>query len=298
MNAGVARDRQILRIILIEGAANLLVVCAKTVIGLSTGSIAILGDALHSLTDASNNLVAWFVVRFSHLPADREHPYGHRKFETLAVFILASILVALSFQLLLNAINKQPASITSSTLELVVMIGVLIVNISVSTWEAYWAKRLKSDILMADASHTFADIMVTLSVIIGWQLSAQGYVWADRLCALGVSGFVMYLAYTLFRRAIPVLTDRYAVEASRVAARIKQIDGVLDAYNIRSRWMGDSSAIDLVIAVDAQLSTEQAHRIADRAEAVLHNEFDIGDVSIHVEPYAVDGRNSDRNVSR
>ena len=79
-------DRQVLRIIFIEGAANVLVLIAKAVIGLSTGSMAILSDAVHSLTDAANNVVAFFVIRYSSMPADREHPYGHRKFETLAVF--------------------------------------------------------------------------------------------------------------------------------------------------------------------------------------------------------------------
>ena len=78
------KDKQVRRIILLEGSANLLILICKALVGLSTGSMAILADAAHSLTDLMNNIVAWIVMRFSSLPADREHPYGHRKFETLA----------------------------------------------------------------------------------------------------------------------------------------------------------------------------------------------------------------------
>ena len=91
-----SRDSKVQRILLIEGSVNLLVFVAKLIVGLTTGSLAILGDAIHSMTDVINNVIAWSVVRLSHAPADREHPYGHRKFETLAVFFLASLLVVLA----------------------------------------------------------------------------------------------------------------------------------------------------------------------------------------------------------
>ena len=79
------RDSQVLRVIVIEGSANAVVLAAKAVVGFSTGSLAVLGDAIHSLTDVMNNAVAWVVIRHSKAPPDAEHPYGHRKFETLAV---------------------------------------------------------------------------------------------------------------------------------------------------------------------------------------------------------------------
>ena len=288
MNQYTQRDKKILRIILIEGAANVLVLIAKTVIGLSTGSMAILSDAIHSLTDAANNIVAFFVVRYSGLPADREHPYGHRKFETLAVFILASILVVLSFQLAINAISKDEAPVISGDLELAIMLCVLGINILVSSWQRYWAKRLNSDILLADASHTFADVLITSGVIVGWQLSAAGYAWVDRACALAVSAFVMYLAYSLFRRAIPVLTDEYAIDPAELRELVSAIEGVEKVYNIRSRWVGNSCAVDLVISVDPGLSIEQSHDITDNIESALQQQFNVTDISIHVEPHIMD----------
>jgi cation diffusion facilitator family transporter len=127
------RDKDIQRVILIEGTANLIVLIAKVVVGFTTGSLAIIGDAIHSLTDIITNIVAWVVTRLSSIPPDREHPYGHRKFETLAVFFLASLMVVLAFELALHAINKDDSDIASSTWELGIMLAVLGVNIALAT---------------------------------------------------------------------------------------------------------------------------------------------------------------------
>lgn len=284
MKDSTHRDQQVRRIILIEGSANLLVLIGKTFVGLSTGSMSILADAIHSLTDLTNNVVAWFVMHFSSLPADREHPYGHRKFETLAVFILASILVVLAFELALNAITREETEVASSGIELIVMLSVLAINILVTNWQHRWANRLDSDILRADATHTFADVLITSVVIGGWQLSAMGYLWVDRLCALGVSFLVFYLAYNLFRRAVPVLLDEYAIDPEELSNIINNVHGVRSTSRIRSRWIGKTRAIDLVISVDPTLSIEESHRIADEIESLIEERFDTTDISIHVEP--------------
>jgi cation diffusion facilitator family transporter len=280
----IKKDKQVRRVILIEGSANLLVLIAKTIVGLSTGSMGILADAIHSLTDLTNNIIAWIVIHFSSLPADREHPYGHRKLETLAVFILASILVVLAFELALHAINKDYTEVVSSGLELLIMLCVLLINIVVTSWQHMWAKRLDSDILYADATHTFADVLITSAVIAGWQLSAIGYAWADRLCALSVALFIFYLAYSLFRRAIPILIDEYAIDPVELSNIIKTVSGVKKVYKIRSRWVGKARAVDLVISVDSTLSTEESHTIADTIESLIENHFGATDISIHVEP--------------
>ena len=278
------RDKQVRRVILIEGSANLLVLICKTVIGLSTGSMAILADAVHSLTDLTNNIIAWIVMHFSSLPADRKHPYGHRKFETLAVFVLASILVVFAFELALNAIKKEDTEVASSGIELVIMLGVLLINIVVTSWQHMWARRLDSDILYADATHTFADVLITSVVIAVWQLSAIGYAWADRACALGVAILIIYLAYKLFRRAIPILLDEYAIDPQEIINVIKNVDGVMDVSRIRSRWIGKACAIDMIISVDSSISTEESHKIADEIESLIEQRFDTSDISIHVEP--------------
>jgi len=278
------RDSKILRIILIEGVANLAVLAIKLVVGLATGSLAVLGDAVHSLTDVINNIAAWFVTRHSVRPADSRHPYGHRKFETIAVFLLATLLAVLAFELVVHAITREKTEILTGKLELGLMLVVLTINIVISTWQRSWAKRLKSDILLADANHTFSDVLITASVITGWQLSAMGWFWIDQLCALAVAGLILYLAYGLFKRTLPVLLDERAIDPDKIRRAAQEINGVLGIRRVRSRWVGSIRAADLVIEVDAQLSTEAAHEIADRLETLLAERFEIHDISIHVEP--------------
>lgn len=281
---GAQRDRLVRRIILLEGLANLTVLVAKLIVGLSTGSLAVLGDAVHSLTDLANNGVAWVVIRLSAQPADREHPYGHRKFETLAVFGLATLLVVLAFELALHALRREEVQVVRDAWGLGIMLGVLGVNVIIATWQRYWARRLRSDILLADANHTFADVLTTIVVIGGWQLSTMGYPWLDTLCALGVSGLVMYLAYRLFKRAVPTLVDRYAVEPESLAAAARRVPGVRRVRRVRSRWIGSTRAVDMVVTVDPDLPTTEAHAIADSLERLLEEDYRVGDVSIHVEP--------------
>jgi cation diffusion facilitator family transporter len=279
------RDKNVQRIILIEGLVNLVVLVSKVVVGFTTGSLAIIGDAIHSLTDVINNIVALVVIRISSSPPDREHPYGHRKFETIAVFFLASLLVVLSFELAMHAINREDTDIVSSDWGLAVMLTVLGINIALSAWQRRWAKRLKSDILLADSSHTFADAMTTIVVIVGWQLSAMGYFWLDQICALAVAVLVFYLAYSLFKRTFPILSDTFALDPELLANSIRTVDGVFKVNRVRSRWIGSEKSVDLVISVDANISTNDSHEIATTVEALIAKEYDVSDISIHVEPY-------------
>ena len=279
------RDRRVLRIIVIEGLANLVVLVVKLVVGLATGSLAVLGDAIHSLTDLVNNLVAWFVTRHSLKPADSRHPYGHRKFETIAVFALAALLAVLAFQLIVQALTREVTEIATGGVELALMFGVLTVNIVVSSWQRVWARRLESDILLADANHTLSDVLITASVIIGWQLSAMGWLWVDQVSALAVAGLIFYLSYGLFRRTLPVLLDERAIDADRLRAAVQDVDGVRAVRRVRSRWIGSARAVDIVIEVDADLPTAAAHDIADQLEQLLAEHFDVHDVSVHVEPH-------------
>lgn len=267
---GIAkRDKQVQKIILLEGLANLVVLVAKVAVGLATGSLAVLSDAVHSLTDVANNVIAWGVIRISSQPANREHPYGHRKFETLAVFGLATLLTVLAFELALHAVRREQVEIVSDAWSIGLMLGVLGVNIGIASWQRYWALRLDSEILLADANHTFVDVLTTIVVIGGWQLSAIGYPWLDSLCALGVAALILYLAYSLFRRALPVLVDQIAIEPELVITLVQNESDVRKVQRVRSRWIGSNKAVDMVIKVDPVLSTAEAHKVADKVEQLL-----------------------------
>jgi cation diffusion facilitator family transporter len=279
------KDKKVQQIIFIEGIYNVIVLGLKLVVGLATNSLAIIGDAIHSLTDVLNNIVIWLVMRVAGKPADKDHPYGHRKFETMAVFALASILVVLAVELILQTFRAEPKEIFSESWGLGLMILVLILNFSVSIWEKHWAKKLDSDILYADSQHTFVDALTTVFVIVSWQLSAIGYVWLDKLCAIGVAGLVLYFAFELFHKVVPILVDGFAIDPDLLSQSAGQVKGVKEVRQVRSRWIGDIKAVDLIIAVDAKLSIKESHDIAHDVEDLLVEKYGVADVSIHVEPF-------------
>jgi cation diffusion facilitator family transporter len=279
-----ARDRRVRRVLGIEAIFNAGVAGTKAAVGFATGSSAILSDAVHSLADLSNNAVALVATRMASAPPDREHPYGHRKFETLAVFVLGTALAVLALQLVLRAFRSEPNPVLAHAWSLALMLGVLVVNVGVTTWESRWARRLGSEILRADARHTLADVLVTLGVIASWQLSSAGYRWLDPLATLGVALLILYLAWGLFQRAIPVLVDRSLLDPEELRAAVEGVSGVHATQRVRSRGAAGEARVDVVVSVDGDLSTEESHAIADDIERVLAERFAVDDVTVHVEP--------------
>ena len=272
-------------VLLVEGLANLVVLAAKVVVGWTTGSVAILGDAVHSLTDLANNGLALVASRLSTAPPDRDHPYGHWKFEPLAVFGLATLLVVMAVEIVLHALGRFGRPVASSGWGLVLMLGVLAVNLVVTAWEHVQARRLDSNLLRADARHTLSDVLTTVAVIAGWQLAIRGWPWLDALFAVLVAALVFYLAFGLFRRAIPALVDKVATDPGDVMETVHAIPSVRAVRRVRSRTSGAGIAADVVIAVDGNLTTAEAHGIADTVESILARKFGIEDVTVHIEPH-------------
>lgn len=272
------------RVLLVEGGANLLMLLAKLAVGITSGSTAVLGDSLHSLTDLANNGVALAIERVSSRPPDADHPYGHRKYEQLAVFTLAAFLTVVAFELVMHSLRRGDTEIARSGWGLVTMLGVLSTNVALATWEAGRARALDSDLLRADARHTMGDVATTVVVIVGWQIGALGYAWIDRVFAIGVAGFVLYLAFGLFRRAVPVLVDEAASAPTDVQRIVEDIEQVREVRRVRSRSTGEGASADVVIAVDDLLTTAQAHAVADAVENALETQLGIHDVSVHIEP--------------
>ncbi|MBW2268698.1 MAG: cation transporter [Deltaproteobacteria bacterium] len=256
----------------------------KLFVGFATGSMVILGDAVHSLTDLANNVVAWLVVRWSTRPPDDEHPYGHRKFETVAVFLLAMLLTVTAFELGLRALSRPRPEIVHADWAVVAMLCVLLTNVGLASWQAMWARKLESDILGADARHTFADVLTTIVAIAGWQAAVRGYPWVDTVSALGVALLILFLAYGLFRRSLPVLVDGVSIDPERLEQAALRVSGVVGVRRARSRSYGYRAVVDLVVLVEPDLSTVASHEIATIVEQVIRSEWPVDAVTVHIEP--------------
>lgn len=281
------RHASVRRVLLGILVANLAVVGAKIAVGLATGSLAVLGDAVHSSVDALNNVVALLVMRVASAGPDADHPYGHGKFETLGALLIVGFLSVSCFELVKGAVASLAAggrTLDLSTTDFGLLGATLLINVGVASFEASKGRRLKSEILLADAAHTRADVFITIGVLIGLAASNAGYPLVDPLVALGVAAFIVRIAWQVVRRSIPVLVDERAMPAVEIRQAAELVPGVRRAYHIRSRGGNTVRFAELTIAVDGSADVRTAHAIADDVERRLVTALGLTEVVVHVEP--------------
>lgn len=281
------RNAQVRRVLLGLLVANLGVVGAKFVIGLRSGSLGVLGDAVHSSVDAMNNVLALAVIWIAAREPDQDHPYGHEKFETLGALAIVVFLSITCFELVENAIGRLVAgspTLQISNPELMVLGGTLVVNVIVTVYETGRGRALGSAILLADAAHTRADVFITVGVLVGVIAGRYGYGTVDPIMALVIAGLILFLAYRIVAQSVPDLVDQLAVSADEIRRVSEAINGVGRAYDIRSRGAQERRFAELTIGVDGTSTVAAAHAIADAVEARLHSELGIHEVIVHVEP--------------
>lgn len=274
------------KVLLFEGIVNLLLAILKFVIGLTVQSTAIIADAAHSISDVANNGLAFLAIRFSEHPADEDHPYGHHKFETLAVFALASSLVIIAFEVIIHAIGRIGEPPTDSKIGFWLLVGCIIANIALTTWEHYWAKKLDSHLLHADAKHTLSDVLTSIAVLVGWQLASIGYYWVDAAAAMMVAAIIFYFAFHLFKQSIPILVDKTYLDEAAVGCAIGKIPDIKSVRRIRSRFNGKDTSADVIVTVAPAMTTEAAHHVANQVEQLLISQFNVKDAVVHIEPEA------------
>jgi cation diffusion facilitator family transporter len=280
-----AAVRRVLRGLLV---ANIAVVIAKAVIGWFAGSLAVMGDAAHSSVDAVYNILGLTLIRVAaREPAD-EHPYGHRKFETLGALGICLALAVTSFELLRSAVVRLLAgghAVQITDRALVLLLGTLATNVFVAWYENRRGQQLSSELLIADAAHTRTDVFITIGVLIGVLFSRQGYLWVDSAVAIAIAFVIVRVAYQILQRTVPVLVDERAIPEPTIRRSAQAVEGVVSAYGIRSR--GGNAGVryaEVTIAVDPNANVAAAHAIADAVEERLKKELELEEVTVHVEP--------------
>ena len=267
--------------------ANLAVVAAKSFVGLRAGSLAILGSALDSSVDALNNVLALIVVRVAAKEPDEDHPYGHGKFETLGALAIVGFLSITCFELIRGAVNEllqgaHPVGVTDS--QLAVLVLTLGVNVLIAWYENRRGRELRSELLIADAAHTRADVLITVGVLAGVLFARQGWWWIDPVVAIAVALVIVQVAYRILVRTVPVLVDQRALPTGEIRQTAETVPGVKSAYGIRSRGPSDLRYAEVTIAVDPKADVAAAHAIADQVEERLKQDLQLHEVTVHVEP--------------
>jgi cation diffusion facilitator family transporter len=270
--------------------ANITVAGLKLMLSLLSGSAMLRGDAYFTVIDGLVDLMLLVFMRYAAKPADARHPYGHAKFEALAVAAV-SVLIFAALQDLGRHIWEGFQHALAPQAEpwyLWLLAGLLVFNLGLAAWEYVMARRLRSSGLSADAWYTLTGCMLTV-LSLGALLGAEhGLAWPD---AAGASvAFVLTLGagFIVARDALAALTDERRLDPQAVEDAARSVEGVLGCHHVRSRGMADSIHVDLHIEVAPQLPVLQAHLLADLVEQAVQERFpDVNDVTVHVEPRMV-----------
>jgi cation diffusion facilitator family transporter len=266
---------------------NLIVAIAKVALGYFSGAVSILSDGFHSLADASSNVVALVGVSAAQRPADENHPYGHRKYETMAsVAILMFMLLVLS-EVARNAIAHLRAPVMPRVLPagIITMLATLVINIFVVRYESRASRRLRSEVLGADARHTKSDVWTTIAVLGALAGVALGFPIADPIAGLVVSGFIGYACWQIAREASGVLADEIVLAEQDIRSVVESVPGVIGCEKIRTRGPADNVFVDLHLWIDRRTPLGDAHALSHVVKDRLMARFpEIVDVVIHIEP--------------
>jgi cation diffusion facilitator family transporter len=275
------------RILIIIFIINISVALVKGAYGLFTNSLSMTTDGLHSLFDSTSNIIGLVGISMASRPPDREHPYGHSKFETFASIGIAVLLFASCFQVIEAAIGRfmNPITPEITGLSFAIMGATLAINIGVSAYEYIIGKRLKSSILVADSMHTRSDVYASIGVILGLFAVKMGYPLADPLIALLITGLIILTGLEIIKESSKVLLDRALIEESVIKKLALSVDGVCNCHRVRTRGSPGQIFVDLHIGLDSTLSMDAAHKVGmaveDKIKAFIEG---VEDVVVHIEP--------------
>ena len=266
---------------------NLAVALAKIGLGWLTGAVSVLSDGFHSLTDSASNVVAMVGVRIARQPPDADHPYGHRKFETMSSVGILLFLLLVLVQILWSAVERfqTPASLRVDRLAFAVMGATLIVNVLVVAYERRAGRRLKSEVLIADSHHTQSDLFTSATVIAALVGVRSGYPLLDPIAAIIVAGFIAYACWEILQDTTRILSDQIVIPVADVQRVVATVPEVMGCHQIRSRGSADHVFVDLHIWMDPAMRLDEAHRVSHVVKDRIMSAFpQVKDAVIHIEP--------------
>ncbi|MCM8801063.1 MAG: cation diffusion facilitator family transporter [Candidatus Omnitrophica bacterium] len=267
---------------------NWLIALTKIIYGLISSCASIVADGFHSLSDSASNIIGLIGISLASQPKDKDHPYGHKKYETFFTLGIAALLFILSFNLFKDGILRlyKPIIPQIDYKGFLIMITTMIINILVFSYEYKKGKILRSDVLISDAFHTKADILISASVIITLVGIKLGYIILDPIATLIIALFIAYTGYNITKNSSDILCDTVAVvDVKKIADIVLSIRGVKTCHKIRTRGRPDDIHIDLHVQVNPDMHMDETHKISYAIEEEVKKRIPaITDVVVHMEP--------------
>lgn len=281
------------RVSAVSIVGNLLLSLFKLFAGVFAHSSAMISDAVHSASDVFSTFVVLIGIHVSSKEADEEHPYGHERLECVAAIILATILLITGLSIGISAV-RTIAENNYGDLESPGILALIAAVVSIVSKEAmFWytignARRINSAALVADAWHHRSDALSSIGALIGIAGARLGYPVLDAVASLVICVFIAKASYDIFKDAIDKMVDHSCDSETerQLAEFIRGEDGVRKLDSLLTRVFGTKIYVDIEIAVDADLSLQDAHAIAEQVHDHIEQRFEtVKHVMVHVNPY-------------
>ncbi len=292
-----SRERDIYRVTIIGSIVNLLLLIFKFIAGFAGHSSAMIADAVHSLSDFFSDIVVIVMVRLSAKPEDKDHDYGHGKYETLASLIVGLMLAIVGLGIFYNGVSSTIAFFNGESIGQPTWIALIAAIVSIFAKEGiyrytiYKERAIHSSALIANAWHHRSDALTSVAALVGiGGAMILGSKWAvlDPIAAAVVSIFIIKAAYDLIKPNLDELLEKALSEEQKqgISKIVLDTPGVVGMHRLRTRRVGNNLAIELHIKMDGNMSLRQAHEIATEVEKRLKQAYgnDIH-TGIHMEPF-------------
>ena len=284
------RYQAVRKVTLIGSVLDFVLGTVKIAVGWLANSQALIADGIHSLSDLLTDFMVLYAARHSHKAADEEHPYGHGRIETLATVSLGLVLIIIALGIAYDAIqrlNDPDVLLDLTALALSVALLSVISKEWIYRYTLAAARRLRSDMLLANAWHSRSDAFSSIVVMIGIGGVMLGYPYLDAVAAVAVAAMIGRIGFDLIRSSTRELIDT-ALEPERIQVmreHIQAIHGVRSIHTLRSRKSAGEAFVDVHIQVDPRLSVSEGHQIGDAVRRqLIHQMEEIIDVTVHVDP--------------
>ena len=284
------RYKKIRKVTLIGSAVDFLLGITKITVGSLVHSQALVADGIHSLSDLVTDFIVLYAAKHSHKAADEDHPYGHGRIETLATVALGTMLIIIANGIAYDSLmrlNNPNELLAPGLLALFVAIISVISKEWIYRYTMAAARRLRSEMLMANAWHSRSDAISSIVVVIGIAGAIYGYPYLDAVAAVVVAVMIAKIGFDLVRSSSKELIDTALdpKEVEMIRSHIFDVDGVRAAHMLRSRKSAGNAFIDVHIQVDPRLSVSEGHQIGESVRRHLIKTVEIvSDVTVHIDP--------------
>ena len=291
MSISPNRNKEAQKVTVIGAILDMLLGFAKIIIGTAANSNALIADGIHSFSDLLTDFMVVIIFHFSHDEPDDEHPWGPARFETIGTVFLGCVLIAVAGAMAFESISEFWTSSTIPTPGWPALVVALLSILSkewIFRYTLAAGKRLKSDLLIANAWHSRTDAFSSIVVLFGILGAMAGFAWLDILAAVIVAAFVGKIGWDLTWNSIKELVDTALPEerVKELQEVVEEVNGIINVHHFKSRNMGSKSLLEMHIQVAPYCSASEGHWIGDAAVIKLLQRFDdIGHVIFHIDTY-------------